>query len=123
MIGDIPEVEVYANQDQLLNIIQHLHQNAIDASNESDRIHHRFDQIGQELHWHIVDKGKGMDPDFVRKQLFKPFATTKGNAGMGIGVYQCRYLLQSFGGDLIIQSELGKGTRCIVILQTLTPGD
>lgn len=123
VIGDIPEVEVYANQDQLLNIIQHLHQNAIDASNESDRIHHRFDQIGQELHWHIVDKGKGMDPDFVRKQLFKPFATTKGNAGMGIGVYQCRYLLQSFGGDLIIQSELGKGTRCIVILQTLTPGD
>ncbi|MCW8856962.1 MAG: PEP-CTERM system histidine kinase PrsK [Kangiella sp.] len=123
LIGAIPELEVYANQEQLINIIQHLHQNAIDASKENDRIHHRFDLLGQELHWHIVDKGKGMDADFVRKQLFKPFATTKGNAGMGIGVYQCRYLLQSFGGDLIIQSELGKGTRCIVILQTLAPGD
>lgn len=54
----------------------------------------------------------------MRKQLFKPFATTKGNAGIGIGVYQCRYLLQSFGGDLIIHSELNQGTHCIAILDS-----
>ncbi|NVK21944.1 MAG: PEP-CTERM system histidine kinase PrsK [Kangiellaceae bacterium] len=117
--GDIPLVTVYADGEQLLNIVQHLHQNALEASAAEQLVEHQLELIDNELHWNIIDQGKGMDQDFIRKQLFKPFATTKGNAGMGIGVYQCRYLLQSFGGDLIIQSELGKGTRCIVILQML----
>ena len=117
--GGVPAVQVIADTEQLINIIQHLHQNALEASSEQSEITHKIEVIEEELYWHIIDQGKGMSPEFIRKQLFKPFATTKGNAGMGIGVYQCRYLLQSFGGDLIIQSELGKGTHCIVILQII----
>lgn len=113
------KVFVQADAEQLLTILQHLQQNAMDASEKGQKIVHKIELVDSEIHWHIIDKGKGMAVDFIRQQLFKPFSTTKGNTGMGIGVYQCRYLLQSFGGDLVIQSEIDKGTDCIIILQTI----
>mgnify|MGYP000132561323 FL=1 len=114
--GKVPEVKVIAEKDALLNVIQHLHQNGIEASDKDSLVTHHVELKGDQVHWHIYDQGTGMDSEFMRKQLFKPFATTKGNAGIGIGVYQCRYLLQSFGGDLIIHSEVNQGTHCIAIL-------
>jgi len=114
--GEVPEVKVIAEKDALLNVIQHLHQNGLEASAEDSVVTHRIELKDGQVHWHIYDNGTGMDSEFMRKQLFKPFATTKGNAGIGIGVYQCRYLLQSFGGDLIIHSEVNQGTHCIAIL-------
>ncbi|PXF64175.1 XrtA/PEP-CTERM system histidine kinase PrsK [Kangiella spongicola] len=116
--GSIPKVKVIAEKDALLNVIQHLHQNGLEASDKDSLVTHHVELKNNQVHWHIYDKGTGMDSDFMRKQLFKPFATTKGNAGIGIGVYQCRYLLQSFGGDLIIHSELNQGTHCIAILDS-----
>ncbi|AOE48874.1 XrtA/PEP-CTERM system histidine kinase PrsK [Kangiella sediminilitoris] len=118
LTGDIPDVDVVGDKDALLNIIQHLHQNGLEASEADAEVTHRIELKEGQVHWHIHDKGTGMDSDFMRKQLFKPFATTKGNAGIGIGVYQCRYLLQSFGGDLIIHSEVNQGTHCIAILRS-----
>lgn len=117
-VGDVPDVKVIAEKDSLLNVIQHLHQNGIEASDKGSVITHRVEYKDGQVHWHIHDEGTGMDSEFMRKQLFKPFATTKGNAGIGIGVYQCRYLLQSFGGDLIIHSEVNQGTHCIAILRS-----
>lgn len=117
-IGNVPDVQVSGDKDALLNVIQHLHQNGLEASDDDSVVTHRIEIKGGQAHWHIHDKGTGMDSEFMRKQLFKPFATTKGNAGIGIGVYQCRYLLQSFGGDLIIHSEVDQGTHCIAILRS-----
>lgn len=119
-VGNVPQdTKVVAEQDALVNVIQHLHQNGLEASDKDSDVIHRIEQKDEQIHWHIHDSGSGMDGEFMRKQLFKPFATTKGNAGIGIGVYQCRYLLQSFGGDLIIHSEVNEGTHCIAILVSL----
>ena len=46
----------------------------------------------------IRDNGHGMDADFIRGRLFKPFDTTKGNAGMGIGMYESREFIRMLGG-------------------------
>jgi len=58
----------------------------------------------------IKDSGHGMDEDFVRNRLFKPFDTTKGNAGMGIGMYESRDFINSIGGDIRVESKPGKGS-------------
>ena len=54
----------------------------------------------------IIDQGPGMTPEFIRDELFRPFATTKGG-GHGIGAYQARELLREAGGDLLVLSRLG----------------
>ncbi|MCK5003170.1 MAG: PEP-CTERM system histidine kinase PrsK, partial [Gammaproteobacteria bacterium] len=62
----------------------------------------------------IKDTGCGMSDDFIKNQLFKPFKTTKGERGMGIGVYEAREIISSLGGYIEVLSEVGKGTTFIV---------
>ena len=52
-----------------------------------------------------------MSREFIQERLFKPFDTTKGSKGMGIGAYQVREYLMSIGGRVDVQSEEGRGTR------------
>ena len=58
----------------------------------------------------IEDNGIGMDNEFIETRLFKPFDTTKGNAGMGIGAYDAKTYIESIGGKLTVQSEPGRGS-------------
>ncbi len=58
----------------------------------------------------IKDNGLGMDEAFVRDRLFRPFDTTKGSQGMGIGAYQVREFVEQAGGQIRVESELGRGT-------------
>ncbi len=121
----VPEVYVFGTQEQLVNIIMHLDDNAQQAvkakeENNQGTVRHRIEAHNDDLYWHIIDQGVGMSEEFMRDSLFKPFETTKGNAGMGIGVYQCRYLLRGFDGDLIIRSRLHEGTHCTAILSLVS---
>ncbi|MEO7424727.1 MAG: ATP-binding protein [Fibrobacteria bacterium] len=63
----------------------------------------------------VEDSGSGMDPDFVRRRLFEPFATTK-EKGVGIGLYQCKTLVEKMGGRILCHSEPGKGTEFCILL-------
>jgi putative PEP-CTERM system histidine kinase len=58
----------------------------------------------------VEDDGSGMSPEFVKERLFKPFDTTKGSKGMGIGAYQVREYVKGLGGRVKVSSEPGRGT-------------
>jgi len=59
----------------------------------------------------VSDTGSGMSPQFLKERLFRPFDTTKGSKGMGIGAYQVREYVRSLGGRVDVASEPGQGTR------------
>ncbi len=63
----------------------------------------------------VEDSGTGMAAEFVRSRLFQPFATTK-EKGVGIGLYQCKSLVERMGGRILCHSELGKGTEFCILL-------
>jgi signal transduction histidine kinase len=63
----------------------------------------------------VADTGLGMSASFVRDRLFRPFQTTKPR-GLGIGLYQCRHIVQGLGGELAVNSTEGIGTRMLVRL-------
>jgi signal transduction histidine kinase len=71
----------------------------------------------------VADNGAGMSPEFIRDRLFKPFDTTKGSKGMGIGAYQVREYVQSLGGRIVVESREDEGTRIELHLpaQTANP--
>jgi signal transduction histidine kinase len=58
----------------------------------------------------IEDTGIGMDEEFIRHCLFRPFESTKGLTGMGIGAYESKFYIEALGGGLQVQSVPGKGT-------------
>jgi signal transduction histidine kinase len=64
-----------------------------------------------------------MDADFIAERLFKPFDTTKGNAGMGVGVYESREFVHALGGEITVESALERGTLFRVKLPVMAaPG-
>ncbi|MFA5701256.1 MAG: ATP-binding protein, partial [Desulfuromonas sp.] len=82
--------------------------NAAEASVEGQRI---CIEVGQNngAFIRVIDSGVGMSAEFIRTRLFKPFETTK-QKGMGIGLYQCRQIIEGHGGHIEVQSEPGLGT-------------
>jgi putative PEP-CTERM system histidine kinase len=104
------EYVVVANPDRLTAVIEHLVQNAQEATPPDGMVQLGLAREADTAVLSVADTGSGMDPAFVREHLFKPFRTTKGNAGMGIGVYESREFLRAIGGRLDVQSEVGRGT-------------
>ena len=51
-----------------------------------------------------------MTKEFISSQLFKPFESTKGLTGMGIGAYQAREYIRKIGGNIDVTSEPGIGS-------------
>jgi putative PEP-CTERM system histidine kinase len=64
----------------------------------------------------VSDTGSGMTREFIQERLFRPFDTTKGSKGMGIGAYQVREYVQSLGGRVVVESERGRGTHFTLLL-------
>ncbi len=101
---------VKADKNQLLAILGHLVQNAQDATDDDGRITISQKRSADGVVIEIEDNGSGMSEDFIKNNLFKPFKTTKGSKGMGIGVYEAREIILAIGGQIEVSSEVGVGT-------------
>lgn len=106
--------------DRFAAVLEHLVQNAQDATPDDGMIEVTLSQQGTQAVLNIIDTGCGMDETFIRDRLFKPFDTTKGNAGMGIGVYEAREYIVSIGGKIAVSSEPGRGTLFSITIPLLS---
>ncbi len=104
------DVTLTADHDQLASVIGHVIRNAQDATPEDGRITVRLQKINGHAVVEVEDTGSGMDETFISARLFRPFQTTKGKSGMGIGVYEAREFVRSIGGDISVESKPGEGT-------------
>ena len=101
---------VEADRERLETVFGHLIQNAQDATGKQGRVDVRiFTRDGQAV-VEIQDNGIGMDGEFLRNRLFKPFDSTKGLTGMGIGAFESREFIRGLGGDILVESEPGEGS-------------
>jgi putative PEP-CTERM system histidine kinase len=111
---------VCADGVQLGRVIGHVLQNALEATHESGKISINAKPEDGHVLVEIADTGSGMEAEFIRDRLFRPFDSTKG-AGMGIGAYECREYVNGIGGKIMVQSQPGKGTVFQIILPSASP--
>ena len=116
---------VKVNQKRFLSAMENIVQNAIESCDKKGEVKIEFQSIvNQKLMIHISDNGKGMTQDFILERLFRPFDSTKGVSGMGMGVYQSREFLRSIDGELSVRSEVNVGTQFTIeipVQDTATP--
>jgi len=113
---------VQGDAEALEQALQHLVQNAIDASASDAPVYLDISSDGLNGRIEIVDSGSGMTPEFVRSGLFKPFVSSK-DGGFGIGAFEARELVRAMGGRLNVESREGLGTRFIVSLPLAAAAD
>ncbi|WP_376087607.1 XrtA/PEP-CTERM system histidine kinase PrsK [Roseomonas sp. CCTCC AB2023176] len=95
--------------------VTHLLDNAVEASPPGVPVTITVGREGDRVVVAIADRGRGMTPEFIRDELFRPLRTTK-SRGNGIGAWQARELLRDAGGDLEVQSRPGVGTTMRLVL-------
>jgi putative PEP-CTERM system histidine kinase len=107
---------VEADLEQLTAAFEHLLRNAQDATADDGSVVVQARASGEECVVTVTDTGCGMSEQFVQERLFKPFDTTKGSQGMGIGAYQLREYVRSLGGSVQVASVPARGTTFVVRL-------
>ncbi len=97
--------------------VYHVLRNAQDATPPDGEV--SIELVDNDTNFVIVvsDTGDGMDEAYIRDHLFRPFDSTKGTQGMGIGAYQMRETIWSMGGHVAVSSEPKSGTKVTMTLQ------
>jgi len=114
-LGSTPDVRV--EPEQLRTVLHNLLLNSVEAMPDEGKIQVETSQENGKAVLAVTDSGRGMTSEFIRQRLFRPFQSTKAR-GLGIGLYQCRQIVQAIGGTLTAESQEGKGTRMVVKLPT-----
>lgn len=104
-------LHVQADPERLAMVIGHVVRNAQDATPADGAVAVSLRRDGDEAVIEVADTGAGMDEAFIRERLFRPFDSTKGSKGMGIGAHQARQFAEQAGGMVQVESRPGEGTR------------
>ncbi|MBS0396706.1 MAG: PEP-CTERM system histidine kinase PrsK, partial [Proteobacteria bacterium] len=102
--------------DRLEHVVEHVIRNAQDATPAEGWVRVEVRRRDEWAEVEVIDSGRGMDDEFVRTRLFRPFDSTKGAKGMGIGAFQVREFVRSSGGDVVVSSRPGTGTSFVLRL-------
>jgi putative PEP-CTERM system histidine kinase len=110
---EVPKIE--ADAEEIQNVLTNLVLNAYEATGASGRITVTTSRENGWVLLAVADNGPGMTPEFIANSLFKPFQTTKKN-GLGIGLYQCKTIVEAHGGRIEVESAAGRGTTFRILL-------
>jgi PAS domain S-box-containing protein len=111
-----PLPAVLHDEDQIQRMVLNLALNAVDAAPEGGTVEIRSSLLPHGMAGiDVQDNGPGIPPEAL-PQLFRPFYTTKGSHGTGLGLPQCLRIAQAHGGAIDVSTELGSGTTFTVRL-------
>lgn len=108
---------VLVDRTALLQALNHLMVNAIESlTHDEGQVTIAVDRIdGSACRIDVSDNGCGMSEEFLREHAFRPFRTTK-SSGMGVGLYQCKTIVEAAGGTIAIASSEGQGTTVSITI-------
>jgi len=108
------EIVVYADPEQIERVFLNLFTNAIEAISEEGKLIISAEEEAHSVRIIVSDTGRGMPKEMTEK-IFEPFFTTK-DKGTGLGLAIVFNIIQKHNGDIMVESEEGKGTTFIITL-------
>jgi PAS domain S-box-containing protein len=112
LVAETPQIIV--DTAKMSRVIVNIVKNAMDAMPKGGSITLTSQQTEDSVELVFTDTGEGMDESTLTK-LWTPLFTTK-DKGVGLGLAICKRIVESHGGKIAVQSELGKGTMFTVVI-------
>jgi len=110
------QLEVKLPADALRQVLTGLIANAADSSGDGQPISIASEIVDRKVRFTISDSGSGMSPETMNR-LGEPFFTTKDpGKGLGLGIFLARVFTERLGGNLVYDSDPGRGTKAILEL-------
>ncbi len=107
---EVEEQEARVPREALTMALRNLLSNAVDATPGERPVLFSAAVTDRGLEFVVRDTGVGMDPEGL-KRATDPFFTTKEvGEGMGLGLFLARSVTERLGGELLLESESGRGT-------------
>ncbi len=100
---------------ELRHVLASVALNALDAMPEGGNLIFRTGTDGQRVFCQVADTGVGI-PEEMRLRIFDPFFTTKREKGKGFGLSGAYAIVDRHGGEIMVESEVGKGTTVTILL-------
>ena len=107
---DAQDPAVLGFSSELHQVALNLAKNAVEATAQNGgSVVVSVGSTGDKVELRVTDEGMGMSEE-TRKRLFTPFFTTKGTSGTGLGLSIVASIVKDHSGDIVVDSEPGKGT-------------
>ncbi len=113
------ETLVECNPSEVREAIMNLIFNAVDAMPDGGTLSLSCSVQSNRAVIELSDTGAGMTEE-VRSRCLEPFFSTKGDNGTGLGLAMVHGIIRRHGGEMEIESELGKGTTFKITLPLTT---
>lgn len=115
VVTDLREVPAALGEaGEMSQVLSNLVFNAVDAMPEGGLITVATESRDGRVVVRVTDTGCGMS-EATRQRLFEPFFTTKPH-GQGLGMSVVYGIVQRFGGEIVVESEEGRGTSISILL-------
>jgi signal transduction histidine kinase len=121
-LGSVPPVAVHAAE--LREVLVNLATNAIEAMPGGGRLTLRSRVQDCEVAIEVADTGVGIERG-AQRRMFEPFFTTKGPGRSGLGLSVAFGIVNRYGGEIVVDTEMGRGTTVRILLPAvrLSPAD
>ena len=107
-----PKIKIDAQK--MNRVLVNITKNAIDAMPKGGKLTITSKKTNGKLEITFTDTGRGMQKDIFEK-IWTPLFTTKAK-GMGLGLPICKRIVEAHGGDISVESIVGKGTTFTVTI-------
>jgi signal transduction histidine kinase len=117
---DCPTMPITMNTDEnrLTQVLSNLISNALKHTLKGEICYgYKMMEDGENITFFVSDTGSGIAPEFI-KHIFDTYASkdAEQQQGYGLGLALCRIIVEKMGGNISVESELGKGSTFTFIL-------
>jgi signal transduction histidine kinase len=108
--------DINGDRQKLTQVLVNLVRNAVQATAQWRHIGIEATRKNGHVVFAVEDEGPGVPPE-LKQTLFKPFVSSKGEGGMGMGLYMAKLIIDSHQGEIAVLDRPQGGARFEVRLQ------
>jgi len=113
--SEIPAPSALLERSQFKRVLSNLINNAVESMATAGAIQVFLRTRDSQVEIEIADSGRGIPPDILPRLMQEGMSFGKVD-GNGLGLFQARQSVESWGGQLLIASQVGRGTQVTVLL-------